>query len=360
MTGIATAGPATGEPVPEAAARIAALGECTPRAGRDPVNRPMINNWVEAIGDVNPAYTDEAFAATSVHGGVVAPPAMAQVWSMNGLHGTRAADDPLGLMMGALDEAGFTSVVATNSDQTYHRYLRPGEQITAATRLESVVGPKRTGLGDGYFVTTRTLWRVAEEVVAEMIFRVLKFRPPNTEAASAEPNGSEAASAGPDGSAPARPERGPSGRIVDAGEYAAGVLRPVVSADTAFFWDGLRSGELRIQRWGEVLRHPPGPMDPGGDLSLAPGYLVATGAGTVFSFVVHHHPAVPGKRLPFVIALVELDEGVRVLGELIGADPAGVRVGMAVRAVFLRVDDDLTLPAFELEGSTSTAEEARA
>ena len=51
-------------------------------------------------------------------------------------------------------------------------------------------------------------------------------------------------------------------------------------------------------------------------------YLVASGKGTVFSFVVHHAPKVPGRTLPFVIALVELEEGVRMLGELRNVDPA--------------------------------------
>ena len=62
------------------------------RVGRDPVNQPMINNWVEAIGDRNPIYVDEAAAAG--HPGVVAPPAMIQVWTMLGLGGVRADDDP--------------------------------------------------------------------------------------------------------------------------------------------------------------------------------------------------------------------------------------------------------------------------
>ena len=50
--------------------------------------------------------------------------------------------------------------------------------------------------------------------------------------------------------------------------------------------------------------------------------MVASGKGTVFSFVVHHAPKVPGRTLPFVIALVELEEGVRMLGELRNVDPA--------------------------------------
>ncbi len=298
--------------IEEAAAAIAARGESSPRLARDPVNQAMVNNWVEAIGDRNPVYTDPAAAATSVHKGLVAPPAMAQVWTMNGLHGSRADDDPLGAMMAVLDEAGFTSVVATNSEQTYHRYLRPGDHVAATTRLENVVGPKKTALGEGWFVTTRTTWSVGSEAVAEMVFRVLKFRPP----------------------APKPPP--------------APVLRPVISRDTEFFWDGLRQGELRIQRWGETLRHPPGPMPPDGSLDTKPDYVVASGRGTVYSFVVHHHPPVPGKELPFVVALVELEEGVRVMAELLEVSPSEVHIGLPVVAAFVRVDDDLTLPAWKV------------
>lgn len=327
-----TAEAAGAQQILAAAERIRALGESAPRAGRDPVNQPMIKNWTEAIDDANPLYSDPGFADRSRFGGAVAPPAMAQVWSMSGLHGTRTDDDPLGLIMTALDDAGYTSVVATDSNQTYHRHLRVGEEVTASTRLGDVVGPKRTGLGEGWFFTTRTLWRVGDEVVAEMVFRLLKFRPPPAGAPEV----------------PGVPDAGPSGRIVDASGYAGGALRPVVSRDTEFYWEGAKVGELRIQRWGDVLRHPPGPMDPTGDLAATPDYVVSPGAGTVFSYVVHHHPKIPGRRLPFVVALVELDEGVRILGELIDVDPSDVAIGMPVRAVFLRVDDELTLPAWEV------------
>jgi hypothetical protein len=298
--------------IEEAAAKIAAAGECAPRYARDPVNQAMVNNWVEAIGDANPVYTDASFAASSVHKGLVAPPAMAQVWTMAGLHGGRAEDDPMGAIMAVLDEAGFTSVVATNSEQAYHRYLRPGERLAATTILEDVTGPKRTALGEGWFVTTRTNWYVGEELVADMVFRVLKFRPP---------------------AAPAP---------------AAPVLRPVISRDTAFFWEGLKAGELRIQRWGTTLRHPPGPMPPDGTLDAVPDYVVASGRGAVYSYVVHHHPAVPGKRLPFVVALVELEEGVRVMAELLDVSPDEVHIGLPVTAAFVRVDEDLTLPAWKV------------
>src|SRR6202000_3580042 len=71
------------------------------------------------------------------------------------------------------------------------------------------------------------------------------------------------------------------------------------------------------------------------DKEEAIDYVVAAGTGTVYSFVVHHAPKVPGRTLPFVIALVELDEGVRMLGELRGVDPATVKIGMPVHATYI-------------------------
>jgi uncharacterized OB-fold protein/acyl dehydratase len=307
--------------ITEAAARVAAAGESLPRPAPDPVNLPMIRHWVEAMGDTNPIYTDARAAARSVHGGLVAPPAMAQVWTMRGLRpaGDADASDPLGAMTAVLDEAGFTSVVATNSEQEYYRYLRHGEQLTVRTSLDAVTGPKRTALGEGWFVTTRSTWYVGAEPVASMLFRVLKFRP--------------------------APARAPVGDI----------LRPAVSRDTEFFWAGTARHELRIQRCGEcgALRHPPGPM------CLAcgggkPDYVVAAGTGEIYSYVVHHHPPVPGRQVPFVVALVQLPEGVRMVGELLGAGPEQVRIGMPVRIEFVRVDEELTLPAWREDQPQAT------
>jgi uncharacterized protein len=124
-------------------------------------------------------------------------------------------------------------------------------------------------------------------------------------------------------------------------------MRPAVSRDTEFFWAGTARHELRIQRCGEcgVLRHPPGPMCPACG-AAKPGYVVAAGTGEVYSYVVHHHPPVPGRQVPFVVALVQLPEGVRILGELLGTSPERVRIGMPVRAEFVRIDGELTLPAW--------------
>jgi hypothetical protein len=321
-------------PIRAAAERLAAAGESRARPGRDPVNLPMIRNWIEAIGDPSPVWTDQGAAVAAGHSGAVAPPAMIQVWTMPGLHRVRPDDDPLGQMSQVLDEAGFTSVVATNCDQVYHRYLRHGEQVSVRAGLLDVTGPKRTALGEGWFVTTRSTWYAGDEPVATMDFRILKFRPRPAQAQAAPP---------------------------------VAVLRPPASPDTAFFWAGTAAGELRIQECGQcgARRHPPGPMCPqcgaaqrpaGGE----PGYVVAAGTGTVYSYVVHHHPPVPGKTLPLVIALAELPEGVRVLAGMPGTDPAGVEVGMPVRIGFERIDDELTLPVWHPAGEVGRASEGAA
>jgi uncharacterized OB-fold protein len=237
--------------------------------------------------------------------------------------------DPLGAMIAVLDEAGYTSIVATNSEQTYHRYLRHGERVEVRTRLLDVVGPKRTALGEGWFVTTESTWYVGVEPVATMQFRVLKFRPP---APAPEP----AAGQAPEPAAGQAPEPAPAA----VGE----MLRPVVSRDTAFFWAGTAIGELRVQRCGAcgLLRHPPGPACPACG-EMRPEHVVAAGTGEIYSYVVHHHPPVPGRQLPFIVALVALTEGVRMVGEIRGATPDQVRIGAPVHVEFARVDDDLTL-----------------
>jgi len=301
-----------------AADSLVAAGESRPRVARDPVNLPMIRNWIEAI---DPASADSA----GLDDPDTAPPAMIQVWTMPGLHGARADDDPLGQMSQVLDDLGYTSVVATNCDQTYRRYLKIGEQLSVRARLLDVTGPKRTALGVGWFVTTRSTWFSAGEPVATMDFRILKFRPPVSTENPASPSN-------------------PASTVNPTSH-----MRPQITSDTAFFWAGTAAGELRIQRCAGcgALRHPPGPMCPACGEPSGGGYVVATGTGEVFSYVVHHHPAVPGKKLPMVVALVQLPEGVRMVGEMPGVRPDQVRVGLPVRTTFVRVDDDLTLPAWQ-------------
>lgn len=129
----------------------------------------------------------------------------------------------------------------------------------------------------------------------------------------------------------------------------AEVIRPLVNRDSAYFWDGTRHGELRLQRCNAcgVLRHPPGPACPDCG-ALDRGHVVASGLGHLYSYVVHHHPPLPGKELPLVIALVDLDEGVRMVGEVVDVDAEDVAIGMRLQVDFQRIDDELTLPVWRL------------
>jgi hypothetical protein len=165
------------EELRERAALIQAAGDSSPVLARDPVNLPMINNWVEAIGDNNPIYVDAHAARSAGHRSLVAPPTMIQVWTYPGMQ-PPPPDDRIGLTFELLDEAGYTAVVATNMDQTYHRYVEHGERLSAVSALDDLTGPKRTSLGTGWFMTTRHTWYSGDEVVGKMRFRMLKYVAP--------------------------------------------------------------------------------------------------------------------------------------------------------------------------------------
>lgn len=122
---------------------------------------------------------------------------------------------------------------------------------------------------------------------------------------------------------------------------------PVVSADNQFFWEGVSRGELRIQRCAGCgrLRHPPRPMCPRCQ-SLDWSYVVSAGRGRVYSFVTHYRPTIPGFESPFVVALVQLDEGTRLITNLLDCEPGDVRIGTAVEVTFVSYADGVQLPQF--------------
>ena len=125
------------------------------------------------------------------------------------------------------------------------------------------------------------------------------------------------------------------------------VARPCArwsTEDTAYFWEGTppassgSSAATRAARCGTR----PGPAVPVVP-AIDRGHVVASGTGTVDSYVVHHAPQVPGKKLPLVLAVVELDEGVRMIGELRGVAPDDGRDRRSPVHVDLDgIDDELT------------------
>jgi uncharacterized OB-fold protein/acyl dehydratase len=285
----------------------------------------MIRHWCEAMGDANPIYTDAEAAKESAHGGIVAPPTMLQAWSMRGMAMAQAMDtakDQQLAVHSLLTANGYPSVVATNCEQEYERYLRPGDQVISHTVIESISEQKATALGTGYFINTRTIFRDQKgDEVGWMTFRVLKFKP----------NALPQAATATESTAPAKPRR----------------LRPPLGHDNKWWWDGIAAGELRIQRCKQcqALRHPPRPMC-GKCQSIEWDQVVSKGAGSVYSFVVMHYPPIPGYDFPLPVALIDLDEGTRLVANVVGCKPSDVHVGMRVQAKIEAADEEMNLPFF--------------
>ncbi|MGX1670022.1 bifunctional MaoC family dehydratase N-terminal/OB-fold nucleic acid binding domain-containing protein [Streptomyces sp. NPDC055400] len=296
------------------------LPAATAGVGKDLVNVPMIRHWCEAMGDTSPAY---------VGPDAIAPPTMLQAWTMGGLSGHQGRSGAYDELFALLDGAGYTSVVATDCEQEYLRPLRPGDTITFDAVIESVSERKTTKLGTGHFVTTRMDVRAGGEIAGTHRFRILKYAP----AARA-------------------------GRAVGGARGQQALRpRPVVNRDNAGFWEGVREHRLLIQRCEGcgTLRFP---WLPGCGACASQDWdtVEASGEGTVFSYVVMHHPPFPAFDPPYAVGLVELAEGVRIISNVVGVPYDKVRIGMPVRLEFLPVDEELVLPVFRAgDGSGAAA-----
>lgn len=124
---------------------------------------------------------------------------------------------------------------------------------------------------------------------------------------------------------------------------------PELTELTRPYWEAAREGRLVVQRCGACggLRHPPlhrCPKCHATEVEWTP----VQGRGTVYTFTVVEHPthAALEEAVPYVVALVELAEGPRILTNIRGCPPESVRVGMPVRVTFEKVDEVTTLPQF--------------
>ncbi len=285
----------------------------------------MIRHWCEAMGDRNPAYLDPEAAKRSVHGGIVAPPVMLQAWILGGLEMADTSAGPKNeqqVLHKLLSEHGYTSVVATNTDQEYTRYLRPGDRVTATTMIESISEEKTTGLGIGYFIETRIDFTDQHDArVGSISFRVLKFKP----AQQAQPVAAAA------GGAPAKPRR----------------LRAPRAHDNGWWWEGVDRGELLIQKCSEcgTLRHPPRPMC-GSCQSTQWTGIASRGAERCIATWCCATPRSPATTIPLPVAVIDLEEGTRIVSNVVGCKPEDVYIGMKVQLSIENVDEELKLPLF--------------
>jgi uncharacterized OB-fold protein len=123
--------------------------------------------------------------------------------------------------------------------------------------------------------------------------------------------------------------------------------RPGITHDNRFFWPGVKEGRLLIQRCESCkqLRHPPAPMC-SGCRCLEWDTVQSSGRGTVYSYVQHYYPNIPPFEPGHAVAVVELEEGTRLVSDRAGIDGDDVTIGLCVQVEFNAVDEELTLAPF--------------
>ncbi len=123
---------------------------------------------------------------------------------------------------------------------------------------------------------------------------------------------------------------------------------PRPTPETQHFWDGTRERELRLQRCDacDKVYFPPQPFCPG-CASREVSVFKASGRGILYSYVINHRAA-PGFEPPYSIAVVELDEGPRMMTNIVGTPqtPEALRLDMPLEVVFEAFGDEITLPLF--------------
>jgi uncharacterized OB-fold protein len=124
---------------------------------------------------------------------------------------------------------------------------------------------------------------------------------------------------------------------------------PRIDEESRGFWEALARHELYFQRCRScgTKRFYPRAVCPV-CLSSDTEWVRASGRGTVYTFTITHQNQSPGFReeLPYVLAIVELDEGVRLMTNLVGCTPEAVRIGMPVEVVYDDVTPGVTLAKF--------------
>jgi uncharacterized OB-fold protein len=126
---------------------------------------------------------------------------------------------------------------------------------------------------------------------------------------------------------------------------------PQPTPDTQEYWDGLKRHELRVQRCKDCSQYYfyPRPFCPNCH-SQNVEWRTVSGKGKLHTYVIAHrgHPAF---EAPYVIAMVELDEGAKMMTNIVGVDdptPEKLPVDAPVQIVYQDVNDQITLPAFQL------------
>ncbi len=114
------------------------------------------------------------------------------------------------------------------------------------------------------------------------------------------------------------------------------------------FWDGCKQGELRVQQCGDCQKYTfiPAPVCVN-CFSSNLVWVKSSGQGTVYSFTVVYRPQQPSFEVPYVVGIVEVDNGWYIPTNIVGIAPDQVKIGMPVKVRFDHRSDDIALPMFE-------------
>ena len=125
---------------------------------------------------------------------------------------------------------------------------------------------------------------------------------------------------------------------------------PTNAGETKVFWDGCKKGELIIQQCNscnEYQFYPRGICSNCWTTDIK--WVHSTGRGKVWTYTITYQNRTPGfaEDVPYVLALVELDEGVKMFTNIIECDPKEVKIGMDVEVTFVRANNFITIPYFK-------------
>ena len=122
---------------------------------------------------------------------------------------------------------------------------------------------------------------------------------------------------------------------------------PIVTPDAAFFWEGAKRGELLAQRCASCgdLQHPPRPMCPKCH-SVQRALVRLSGRGEVYSWIIPRHPPAVGFAQPPIVALIQLEEGIRLVSNVVGVGVGQVAIGMEVEVQFEPPVGGYAVPVF--------------
>ena len=124
---------------------------------------------------------------------------------------------------------------------------------------------------------------------------------------------------------------------------------PTPTRDSKAYWDGLREGKLMLQRCASCgkVRHYPRPVCPH-CFSMESEFKAAPLTGKLHTWTVCHHPFnfFFKASAPYIVALVDMDAGIRINAPLRGLDAASLKIGQPLKLAFEPINTEITLPFF--------------